>query len=79
MFEQRWSQFVETGDICPLALGASRPQIVALFGPPDDFSTDSTEPDTAAMASYCRSVEAMVGLCSSRSGEQSRGRDRGAA
>ncbi len=51
-FEQWWDHFVQTGDICPLKLGAERRQVEALFGLPDDFSADAPDPDTAAIWKY---------------------------
>ena len=51
-FERWWKQFVQTGDICPLKLGAERKEVEALFGPPDDFSTDAPDPATASIWKY---------------------------
>lgn len=51
-FNQWWNHFVETGDICPLTLGAERREVEALWGPPDDFSADAPSPETAAIWKY---------------------------
>jgi hypothetical protein len=51
-YQQWWEHFVQTGDICPLRLGASRQEVEALFGPPDDFSADATAPATAFIWKY---------------------------
>ena len=51
-FEQWWDRFVQTGDICPLKLGQERREVEALFGRPDDFSTDAPDPGTAAVWKY---------------------------
>jgi len=52
MFEEWWDHFVQTGDICPLRLGAERREVETLFGRPDDFSNDASSPERAAIWKY---------------------------